>query len=549
MNQEMSEVDGFVNNIAKEVRSFVQKQSDHIKRLNAIGAALSAENNLDKLLEMILDEAKAYTNADGGTLYLVTNDEKFLQFTVVKTDSLNIEMGGTKGEITWPHLPLYKENGSPNKEMVAALCALEGKLINIEDVYESKGFNFEGTKKFDAGTGYRSKSMLVIPMKNYENEVIGVCQLINKKSSVTNETIAFTKEDEISTMSLASQAAVSITNTKLIKDLKDLLESFIKSIASAIDAKSPYTGGHVRKVAEISMIIANAINEDKDGYYKDVHYDDDQLNEIRISALMHDIGKITTPEYVVDKSTKLETIYDRINVLKARMEVIKRDEKIRFLETKEKLLSQNKAKEILELEKEYQKKIKQLEEDMKFLETANVGGEFMADEKIKRVQEIAKMKWNENGIQKPFLNEDEIKNLCIRKGTLTEEERQKINDHARMTLEMLSKLPFPKKLSRVPEIASNHHEKLNGKGYPRGLDAKDLTLESRILALADIFEALTASDRPYKDAKKLSEAKRIINFMIKDGELDANLVKFFYDNKLHLKYGKKELKPEQIDEE
>ena len=541
------EINRFVDTVAGEIRKFVQKQANHIRRLNEIGAALSAENNLNRLLEMILDEAKEYTNADGGTLYLLTNDEKYLKFHVVKTDSLHIAMGGTKEEISWPPIPLYNKDNSPNKEMVAALCALEGKLINIEDVYTAKGFNFEGTKKFDAGTGYRSKSMLVIPMKNYDGEVIGVCQLINRQDPITKKTIAFTKEDEISTMSLASQAAVSITNAKLINDLRDLLESFIKSIAAAIDAKSPYTGGHVRKVATITMMIAEAINNDTTGPFKDIHYSNDELDELRISALMHDVGKITTPEYVVDKSTKLETIYDRIYTIKTRMEVLKRDEKIKFLEQKEKLIQENKLNEIQKLQNQYEKKIKNLEDDMKFLETANVGGEFMADFRIQRVKKIASMKWIEDGVERTFLDEDEIKNLCIRKGTLTEQERQIINDHAKMTLEMLSKLPFPKKLKRVPEIASNHHEKLNGKGYPRGLSAKDLTLESRILALADIFEALTASDRPYKDAKKLSEVKKIINFMVKDQELDEKLVNFFFDGGLYLKYGKKELKSEQLD--
>jgi response regulator RpfG family c-di-GMP phosphodiesterase len=294
------------------------------------------------------------------------------------------------------------------------------------------------------------------------------------------------------------------------------------------------------------MMIAEAINNDTTGPFKDVHYSNDELDELRISALMHDVGKITTPEHVVDKSTKLETIYDRIYTVKTRMEVLKRDEKIKFLEQKIKLSEEKKFDEIKILQNDYENKIKELEDDMKFLETANIGEEFMADFKIKRVNEIAAKKWIDNGVEKPFLDENEVKNLCIKKGTLTEEERQIINDHVKMTLEMLLKLPFPKKLRRVPEIASNHHEKLNGKGYPRGLSANELSLESRILALADIFEALTASDRPYKDAKTLKEVKNIIGFMVKDKELDKNLVKFFFDTGLHLEYGKKELKPEQI---
>lgn len=547
---ENKEVDDFVRRVLLEVHSFAQKQADHIQKLNEIGAALSAENNLNKLLEMILTEAKNFTNADAGTLYLMTDDEKQLKFTVVETDSLNIKMGGTMGEITWPPLPLYKADGSQNKEMVAALCALDGRLINIEDVYTAAGFNFEGTKKFDQGTGYRSQSMLVIPMKNYENEVIGVCQLLNRKEPLTGETIAFSKDDEKSTTSLASQAAVAITNAKLINDLRNLLESFIKSIASAIDAKSPYTGGHVRKVAEITMLVADTLNANTNGYYKDVKYSYDQLNELRIAALMHDIGKITTPEYVVDKATKLETIYDRIHVIKTRFEALKRDAKIEYLEQQYAYEREGATHDWVDkLEDAYRQKLAALEDDIRFLEVANIGGEFMADEKIARVHAIAQRVWIEDGVEKPLLTDDEIKNITIKKGTLTEEEREKINDHARMSKEMLDKLPFPKKLRRVPEIAGGHHEKLNGKGYPQGLNAEQLSLESRILALADIFEALTASDRPYKGAKKLSEVAKILSFMVKDGELDPELVKFFYESKLHIKYGEKELRDDQIDVE
>jgi HD-GYP domain-containing protein (c-di-GMP phosphodiesterase class II) len=388
--------------------------------------------------------------------------------------------------------------------------------------------------------------MLVIPMKNYENEVIGVCQLLNRQDPETGTVISFSKDDEVSTMSLASQAAVAITNAKLITDLRNLLESFIRSIATAIDAKSPYTGGHVRKVAEITMIVANAINEDKTGYFKDVTYSYDQLNELRIAALMHDVGKITTPEYVVDKSTKLETIYDRIGVIRTRFEVLKRDLKIAYMEKLFRLHGKDKTAETA-LKKEYHEQIAQLDDDLKFLEDANIGGEFMADEKIERVKKIAQTTWVENGVTQPLLSDNEVENITIRKGTLTDEERLKINDHARMSLEMLNKLPFPKKLRRVPEIAGGHHEKLNGKGYPQGLSAEQLTLEARVLALADIFEALTASDRPYKDAKKISEVVKIINFMVKDYELDPDLVAFFYERGLHIDYAQKELKPEQLD--
>lgn len=540
-------IDSLLNHILEDVSNFVHKQDQHIHEMNAIGRALSAENNLNKLLPMILSHAKEYTNSDGGTIYLMSKDEKSLEFSVVETTSLEIYMGGDAGEILWPPLALYNEDGSENLKMVAAKCALEAQTIKIDDVYETKEFNFEGTKKFDKGTGYRSKSMLVIPMTNYENEIIGVCQLINKIDERTNEIIPFNHEDIETLSSLSSQAAVAITNAQLIRDLRLLLESFIHSIATAIDAKSPYTGGHVRKVAEITMIISNAINHSHDGKYKDIIYNQDQLNELRIAALMHDIGKITTPEYVVDKSTKLETIFDRVELIRTRYEILKRDAAIEFLEKKLEALESNNINHLSDLENNYQKKLARYEDDLSFLEESNIGGEFMSDEKIERLNTIANDIYLQGNTHINILNEDELKNLAIRKGTLTDEERQIINNHAQVSLDMLNELPFPKKLCRVPEIAGGHHEKLNGTGYPLGLEASQLTLESRVLALADIFEALTASDRPYKDGKTLSEAMKIIDFMVKDEELDGDLVDFFYKKGLNLQYAKKELRKEQID--
>jgi len=528
------EIDVLLNGILGDVSKFVHKQDKHIHEMNRIGRALSSENDLTKLLPMILSHAKDYTNSDGGTIYLMSKDEKSLKFSVVETTSLDIYMGGDMGEITWPPLQLYGKGGTKNLEMVAAKCAIEGNTINIEDVYETKEFNFEGTKKFDENTGYHSKSMLVVPMKNYENEIIGVCQLINRIDEKTGKIVSFSKRDEETLSSLSSQAAVAITNAQLIRDLRLLLESFINSIASAIDAKSPYTGGHVRKVAEITMIIVNALNDTNEGKYKDVAYSNDNLNELRIAALMHDIGKITTPEYVVDKSTKLETIFDRIELIKTRYEVLKRDAQIELL------------KHEID-EQTFQERLSRYEEDIKFLEASNIGGEFMSNDKIERLEKISKEIFSQEEESKNLLSDDEIANLSIRKGTLTDEEREIINNHAQVSLDMLNVLPFPKKLQRVPEIAGGHHEKLNGKGYPQGLDASQLSLESRVLALADIFEALTASDRPYKDGKTLTEAMRIIDFMVKDEELDGDLVEFFYEKKLNLKYANQELKKEQID--
>jgi len=546
MYSEHEGVNELLKKILFDVQGFTENQIHHIKHLNKIGISLSAESNREKLLETILVQAKSFTNSDGGTLYMMSDDKKHLKFNVVQTDSLDIRMGGTQDEITWPELPLYKQDGQENREMVAALCALTGEQINIDDVYESKDFNFEGTKQFDQNTGFRSKSMLVIPMKNYQGDVVGVLQLLNRQDD-KNEVVVFNKEDEESTLSLSSQAAMAITNLQLINELEELLESFIKSIASAIDSKSPYTGGHVRKVAELSVLIANALNESEDEKYRELKYNEEELNEIRIAALMHDIGKITTPEYVVDKATKLETITDRIEEVKFKFEILKRDLEIEYLKKEMLYLGANKTDEIIKLKEEHQIKVNQLDSDYAFIEVANKGSEFMSEDKIERINKIAKQVYYINGERHSILTQDEIYNLSIRAGTLNNEERVKINDHVVISIKMLNALPFPKKLSRVPEIAGGHHEKINGNGYPLGLKGDELSLESRILAIADVFEALTAADRPYKPAKKLSEAMKIIGFMVKDGELDGDLVDFFYEKNLHMKYAKEELLESQID--
>lgn len=502
-----------------EIQKMTVIQNIHIERLTRVATALSNESHMPVLLEMILDGAKDLTGSDGGTLYLKSPDGKSLNFHVVKTKSLGISMGGTHGEITWPSLPLFLEDGSPNKAMVAALCAVSGELINIPDVYEADGFNFEGTKRFDKANSFRSKSMLVIPLKNHEDEIIGVLQLINKIDQ-DGEVVTFCEADKTTSLSLASQAAMAITNRLLIKGLEDLLMAFIESIAKAIDAKSPYTGGHVRKVAEIARDLAKGVSDDN-AKFPHVKFSEEELKQIHIAGLMHDIGKISTPVHIVDKSTKLEAIFDRIEYVVLKCELLKCQQP--------------------ELSDE-------LDDDIRFLREINNGGEFMAEPLIERVKKIASKKVVISGVEQELLSENEVYNLSIKKGTLTKEDRDVINYHAILSLKMLETLPFPKKLARIPEIAGNHHEQICGKGYPRGLKGDELSLESRIMAIADIFEALSASDRPYKDGKKLSECFKILEFMAKDNEIDTDLLKFYYESGLYMKYARENLKDYQIDE-
>ena len=514
---------------------------DQIKHLIKIGVALSGEKNINRLLEIIVDEAREFTNADAGTLYIMSDDEMELHFAIVHNISLDLRMGGTGGKMTWPPVKLINADGTPNHANVSACVAISGEAVNIDDVYDAKGFNFEGTKKFDKNTGYRSKSMLVVPLRNYENDIIGVLQLLNALDPATGEVINFSPEYQEMILSLASQAAVTLSNSRLIHELENLLESFVKTIATAIDEKSPYTGGHIRRVAELTMSIADKINETQQAPFAAVKFSNDQLQELRMAAWLHDVGKITTPEHVVDKATKLQAVHDRIHDVKTRMELIKRD----YLPAMQSGINKDKQTEETTLIADAE--IKVLDDEYQFLLEVNKGGEYLNDEMIARIKKIAKRKLNAGGETKLLLSDEEVYNLCIRHGTLTEEERNIINNHVLVTQRILSRLPFPKKLRHVADYAAAHHEKIDGTGYPLGLKGKQLSLQSRIIAIADVFEALTAKDRPYKKGKGLAEALKIMESMAKNKHIDADLYELFIKEKIYAEYAKKELAPQQID--
>ena len=521
-----------------------QDQLDKIKRFAQIGVALSSEKSLDSLLEMIVDEARRFTHADGGTLYILSDDETALQFAIVQTDTLKIRMGGTGEPIAWHPVPLRDRDGRPNHANVSAHAAISGEVINIPDVYHAEGFNFEGTRQFDRTTGYRSRSMLVAPMRNHENDIIGVLQLINARDRETGKVIPFSGESQNITESLASQAAVALTNNRLIHDLETLLESFIRTVATAIDEKSPYTGGHIRRVAELTMAIALKVNEVRDGPFAEVFFDGNQLKELRLAAWLHDVGKITTPEYVIDKATKLSTIFDRLTLLKTRFEVLRRDQEIAMLirnpapdgERKSALPYPGQDLSVVSLEEDYE-----------FLVGINRGYENLNDEQMGRLRSIAERKWLLGDEWRPILSKEELKNLSIRRGTITAEEKKIIDNHATVTYKMLSQLPFPKKMRRVADYAAGHHEKLDGTGYPLGLKDEEIPLQVRILTLADVFEAITAKDRPYKKGKRLSEAMSILKEMVKDRHLDADLFDLFIRERIYCDYAMKELDSRQVD--
>jgi HD-GYP domain-containing protein (c-di-GMP phosphodiesterase class II) len=545
-----------------------------LERLIDIGLALSAERNHDRLTERILLEAIDITKADGGTLYLRT-EEDTLKFIIVRTGTLKIAMGGTTGvPINFPPLRMYNaETGQPNHNNISTYAALTGKTINIPDAYEAEGFDFSGTKKFDAGTGYRSKSFLTIPLKNYSDAVIGVLQLINATDGNGN-VIPFSTDVQRLVEALASQAAVAIDNQQLIEAQKALMDSLIKVMAHAIDAKSPYTGGHCQRVPELTKMLAQKAVESDAPMFKDFALTEADWYELHVAAWLHDIGKVTTPEFVVDKATKLQTIYDRIHEVRMRFEVLRRDAEIKML----KAIAKGKSARVER--KKFKERCKELDEQWKFIAENNLGGEFMSKERQDKVREIGKQQWYryfdrklglawaetklwadapppDEGMEslladlpehaKAEYHLGEILNMCIARGTLNDDERKKINDHIVLTIDMLKELPFPKHMKRVPEYAGGHHEKMDGTGYPNKLRGDQMSLPARIMAIADIFEALTAADRPYKKAKTLSESVKILYFMKKDKHVDADLFELFLTSGAYKDYAEQFLRPEQVD--
>jgi HD-GYP domain-containing protein (c-di-GMP phosphodiesterase class II) len=521
---------------------------NQLDRLNSIGVALSAEHDNNRLLEIILLGAKELTNADGGTLYTVT-EQATLKFEILRTLSLDVAMGGTTGKpITLPPLPIYLPDGSPNTSMVAAYSVINAATVNIPDAYLIEGFDFSGTRQFDEKMGYRSKSFLTVPMKNHENEIIGVLQLINAIDPSTNQIIAFSESHQRLVESLASQAAVALTNHNLIKGLKDLFESFIKLIADAIDEKSPYTGGHCQRVPELTMMIADAAIKTDVGPLKDFSMTEEETYELKIAAWLHDCGKVTTPEYVMDKATKLETIFDRIHLIDHRFELMTAQRENAYLR---KVLLRPRSVEALNL-KEVNHDVnvirKQLDDDKNFIRKVNFGSESMKPEDLKRIREIANYEYlNDSGHTVKFLSENEVYNLTIERGTLTAEERTVINNHIVVTINMLEALSYPKDLRRVPEYAGGHHERMDGKGYPKGLTRDQMSIPARMMGIADIFEALTSKDRPYKKAKTLSETLEILGKMKLDNHIDPDIFDLFIREKIYLKYAEKFLVPEQMD--
>jgi HD-GYP domain-containing protein (c-di-GMP phosphodiesterase class II) len=538
---------------------------------------LAEEQNFKAMLHHIAEETVNISQVDGVVILFVDDEKNVL----VHRSCFDTQ----KGHLELQDLPAIPLNS--DHVFLTALQQSEPTLLTITSD------NVQGLERLLAAIQTKQASILTFPLKNRQGDSIGLLALYsaNKKyEALDTQRINFLQ-------TFSSFAAVSLESRKLLQLQKKLLKSVIQLLAGAIDSKSPYTGGHCQRVPVITKMLARAACDCRKGPFKEFTLDNDHWEELHIAAWLHDCGKVTTPEYVVDKATKLETIYDRIHEIRMRFEVLKRDAHIHFYEQ---LVAGEDKKT---LEKNLHEEWQQLDDDFAFIAECNLGGEYMAPKALERLQQLANRTWQrtiddrigisweekqrKNRVAAPDLpikesllddkpehlifrkeneqipadnpwgfkldvpeyryNLGELYNLQITKGTLTPEERFKINDHIVQTIIMLSRLPFPKHLRQIPEIAGGHHESMNGTGYPKKLVGEQMSIAARIMVIADVFEALTASDRPYKKAKTLSESIRIMEFMRKDQHIDPQLFELFLTSGVYLKYAEQYLKPEQVD--
>lgn len=505
-----------------------------------IGIALAAERDRARLAERILFGAMAIAQADGGTIYLRTADDH-LEFSVRRTISLGIHQGGTSGEpIDLPPIPLALPDGSPNCTTVATCTANINRPLVVDDAYAESSFNFGGPRAFDARTGYRSVSFLGVPLVDHTRHVIGVIQLINCRD-VAGRILPFDLTVVPLVEALAGFAGVAVENQQLIDSQKRLFDNLVQVMARAIDAKSPYTGAHCQRVPVLTQMLARAACDATEGPYAQYGLTPAEWYELEVAGGLHDIGKVVTPVHVMDKSTKLETIYDRMGEIRTRFEVLRREADIAYCRA---IAAGTDPAEAAHARKAT---LAALDADLAFLEGCNIGGESLAEADLVRLEAIAFRSYADADGPRPLLSAEELANLSVRRGTLTSAERQIINDHMVHTVDMLEALPWPKHLARVPHIAGTHHERMDGTGYPRGLRKHEIAPLGRMMAIADIFEALTAQDRPYKPPKPISESLAIMARMSRDHHIDHELFELFITAGVYRDYATRFLLPEQLD--
>ncbi len=541
------------------------------------GMSFSRERDVANILEITLNTARKLTNADGGTIYMLheefANDpidpariaHRELRFVAVQNETMNTFLKGNDIDMM-PPVPL-EEDGEPNLANVSAYCANKRELLNFADVYHAEGFSFDGTRAYDEANNYRSRSMLVIPLEDNEGKLIGVLQLINRRGE-GGQIIPFAQEDIELVQSISFPAAASITNQRLIGEQAELFNSFVTVLAEGLGEKSPHTYNHIRRVAALGEAISESLNNWNEGMYAGVRFDEDDMAEMRLAGWLHDIGKITTPEHIVSKQVKLQFVMDRFELVIDRFNSRIKDAHIEMLQQQLEAVRDGAEDSVIEqIEQQFEAEKSTLTRKLTALCAANRGGESVSEDTITLIEELAAIPVQryykadvvvdhgypmvksvaEYTEPEHLVDEWEKENLMISRGTLNQAERDAINLHADRSWRWLMALPFPRKQKRLPLYAGAHHEHLNGTGYPNGIEGKDMPMQSRILAIADICEALVAPDRPYKGPMKLSVAMGILGDMVRDGKLDGELMRIFLRSGDYLKFAEEFLEPEQID--
>ena len=569
-----------------QLRLDLDTRSARLNMLIENGVLMAMTHDRATLLRHTLFEGQRLIQCDAASVYLVTPQE-----------TLRFAMRTRDDELAKEEIPLYDpDTGAPDGHYISTWCALNKQSVLIDDVATQTRFDLSGTRRFDAHSGYHTVSLLTVPMALHNGEVVGVLQFINKLDPATGAIVAFSADLVPLVEALAAQAAVTLDNLQLLDERKASMESLIRTIATAIDAKSHYTARHSERVPELAVMLAEAAHAEKAGPLAGFGFHtEDEWHEFRVGAWLHDCGKITTPEHVIDKATKLEAIHNRIHEIRTRFEVLWRDVEIDRLNA----LAAGGDATLINSQCEAHKAA--LQDDFAFIAECNLGSENLSKAHRARIKDIGGTTWLRNfddrvglaheelmrhalvpgrplpavenlladqpyhviaresvDVPDPSMgfkldmpdnayNHGEMYNLSIVKGTLTAEERYTINGHMTHGITMLERMPFSKSLQRVPEYAGTHHETLNGTGYPRKLGAADLSIPARIMMIADIFEALTAADRPYKKPKMLSEALRILHTLKLKGHIDADLFDLFLTSGVYGQYARKFLEPSQID--
>jgi response regulator RpfG family c-di-GMP phosphodiesterase len=579
---------------AQDLGFLVQKRTQALEKVNqklekivATGIELGYEREHHVLMRKILLAGKSLLHCDSGILLLKTEQDT-LRFAIY-----------TEGmELPTFEVPLYDpQTGLANVQLAPVYCVVKRTSVVINDVPNETHFDMAHQRAFDSLCDYKTLSLLSIPLASRGGKIFGVMQFCNALDPLHNQVVHFDQEQVRFVEALATQAAMLLDNFQLGESQRQVMDAFIQLLADAIDAKSQHTGGHCARVPELAVLLAQAACDVKRGPLANFQFhNEDEWREFRIGAWLHDCGKLTTPEFVVDKATKLETMYNRIHEIRTRFEVLRRDAEIVRLQA---IIAGTEASQA---NADFEAVCQQLDEEFALLAKSNVGSESMSQESVARIRQIANRTWlrtfddrlglsyeelrryeqtpaqalpvqetlladkmhhiiareSSSDIHRQFnfkvpipehlYNFGEVYNLTIRRGTLSEEERFKINEHIIQTIVMLERLPLPENLRRVPEYAGTHHETLLGTGYPRQLSAPSLSIPARIMAIADIFEALTASDRPYKSGKPLSEAIRILATFKQKKHIDPDLFDLFLTSGVYLQFARRFLQPEQIDD-